>query len=279
MSEKITVPFIKSLKNVRKIKMITAYDMPTARIADQADADIILVGDSLTTAVLGFDTTTPATIEIMIHHSAAVARAKPRSLLVADMPWLTFHISEEDTIRNAARLIREGQSQAVKLEGGRKRIKMIEALLNAQIPVMGHIGLTPQSYHVMGGYRVQGKTLEIANNLISDAKALDKSGIFALVLEGIPSELAEIITSSISIPTIGIGAGPRCDGQVLVYNDLLGLNFGHKAKFVRSYADLSQIATVSLQKFFEDIESGVYPSDNESYHMDKNLLNKIKSSL
>lgn len=277
MNEKVTVPYIKSQKGICKIKMITAFDTPSAHIADQAGADIILVGDSLATAVLGYETTLPVTIETMIHHTSAVARAKPRCLIVADMPWLSFHVSVEETVRNAARLIREGQAQAVKLEGGRKRLNMVRALLDAEIPVMGHIGLTPQSFNTTGGYHVQGKTLQIARDLIQDARELSETGIFSLVLEGIPGELAAIITSSIPVPTIGIGAGKDCDGQVLVYNDVLGLNFGHIPKFVRSYADLSSISVKALSKFFEDIETGSFPSETESYHLDEKILKDLKS--
>ena len=279
MLEKITVPTILAKKGQQKIKMITAYDTPSAQIADKAGADIILVGDSLTTVILGYETTLSATMDTMIHHTAAVARAKPHSLIVGDMPWLSFHVSEEETIRNAGRFIREAGAQAVKLEGGRKRLDIIKALLDAEIPVMGHIGLTPQSFYAMGGYRVQGKNTKAATELVKDARALAAAGIFALVLEGIPDKLAQIITQSISIPTIGIGAGVYCDGQVLVFHDVLGLNFGHVPKFARIYANLSKTAIRALSKFFSDIESGKFPSDDESYHLDEKTLKEIKSYL
>ncbi len=279
MQEKITVPAILAKKGQQKIKMITAYDMPSAQIADKAGADIILVGDSLTTVILGYETTLSATMDTMIHHAAAVARAKPHSLIVGDMPWLSFHVSEEETIRNAGRFIREAGAQAIKLEGGRKRLNIIKALLDAEIPVMGHLGLTPQSFYAMGGYRVQGKGTKDAVELVKDAQALADAGVFALVLEGIPDKLAQIITKSISIPTIGIGAGVYCDGQVLVFHDVLGLNFGHVPKFARIYANLSKTAIRALSKFFSDIESGKFPSSGESYHLDEKTLKEIKSNL
>jgi len=276
--EKITAPSILAQKGQKKIKMITAYDTPSAQIADKAGADIILVGDSLATVILGYETTLSATMDAMIHHTAAVARAKPHSLVVGDMPWLSFHVSEEETIRNAARFIHAG-AQAVKLEGGRKRLNVIKSLLNAEIPVMGHLGLTPQSFYTTGGYKVQGKTSKLAMDLVEEAKILSNAGIFALILECIPDKLAQIITNSVDIPTIGIGSGPYCDGQVLVFHDALGLNFGHVPKFVRSYASLSKIAVDALSKFFADIESGKFPADNESYHMDKAILKELKNNL
>lgn len=269
MREKVTVPAILARKGGPKLKMVTAYDTPSAQIADNAGADIILVGDTLAHVVLGFQDTLPATVDIMVHHTAAVARAKPNALVLGDLPWLSFHISVEETVRNAGRLIREGRAEAVKLEGGRKRLPMIEALLAAEIPVMGHLGLTPQSIHAMGGYRVQGRAVEAARELVEDARALDAAGVFAIVLEGVPSIVAEIVTQEVSVPTIGIGAGPSCDGQVLVYHDVLGLHHGRLPKFVRQYTHLADIATEALERFFADIESGAFPADNESYHMDE----------
>lgn len=263
---KITVPIIRAQKGKQKIKMITAYDTPSALIADKAGADILLVGDSLTTTVLGYEHTIQATLPIMIHHTAAVARAKPNALIVGDMPWLSYHVSIEKTIKNAGKLIREGGAECVKIEGGAKRVPTIKALIDAEIPVMGHIGLTPQSIHNMGGYKVQGKNEETAKALIEDAKAIAKAGVFAIVLEGIPDVLAKKITKAVNIPTIGIGAGIHCDGQVLVYNDVLGLNFGHIPKFVRQYEDLSTKSIEALKKFFKDIETQNFPSDKESYH-------------
>jgi len=257
--------------------MMTAYDTPMARIVDKAEVDMILVGDSLATTVLGYEDTLAVTIDIMVHHTAAVTRAQPRALVVADMPWLSYHVSLEETIRNAGRLIREGRAEAVKLEGGQKRLQAIEALLAAEIPVMGHLGLTPQSVHTMGGYRVQGKDIETARVLIADAKALAQAGVFALVLEGIPDVLAEIVTQEIAIPTIGIGAGSHCDGQVLVFHDALGLNTQHVPKFVRQYAQLAEQATEALRHYCADVQSGTFPADNETYHTNREVAQSLRS--
>jgi 3-methyl-2-oxobutanoate hydroxymethyltransferase len=279
MEKKVTVPSIIARKHGTKLTMVTAYDAPSSQIVDRAGVDIILVGDSLATTVLGFQDTLPVTIDIMIHHVAAVTRPQPRALVIADMPWLSYHISIEEAVRNAGRLIREGRAEAVKLEGGRKRLPVIEAMLATEIPVMGHLGLTPQSVHMMGGYRVQGKNIEAARALIEDAKALAKAGVFALVLEGVPTALARIITEEIPIPTIGIGAGPHCDGQVLVFHDVLGLQYtNHLPKFVRQYAHLAENATAALQQYCADVQSGTFPADSESYHLDKEVLQNLLAS-
>ena len=269
MRDKVTVPAILARKGGPKLKVVTAYDTPSAHIADNAGADIILVGDTLAHVMLGFEDTLPATVDIMVHHTAAVARAKPAALVLGDLPWLSYHISVEETVRNAGRLMREGRAEAVKLEGGRKRLPMVESLLAAEIPVMGHLGLTPQSIHAMGGYRVQGRGVEAARELVEDARALAAAGVFAIVLEGVPDVVAQIVTQEVPVPTIGIGAGPYCDGQVLVYHDVLGLYHGRLPKFVRQYTHLADIATEALERFFADIESGTFPADNESYHMDE----------
>jgi 3-methyl-2-oxobutanoate hydroxymethyltransferase len=269
MRDKVTVPAILARKGGPKLKMVTAYDTPSAHIADNAGADIILVGDTLAHVMLGFEDTLPATVDIMVHHTAAVARAKPNALVLGDLPWLSYHISVEETVRNAGRLMREGRAEALKLEGGRKRLPMVEALLAAEIPVMGHLGLTPQSIHAMGGYRVQGRGVEAARELVEDARALAAAGVFAIVLEGVPNIVAQIVTQEVSVPTIGIGAGPSCDGQVLVYHDVLGLHHGRLPKFVRQYTHLADIASEALERFFADIESGAFPADSESYHMDE----------
>src|SRR5438270_9062100 len=276
MRDKVTVPAILARKGGPKLKMVTAYDTPSAQIADNAGADIILVGDTLAHVVLGFQDTLPATVDIMVHHTAAVARAKPNALVLGDLPWLSFHISVEETVRNAGHLIREGRAEAVKLEGGRKRLPMIEALLAAEIPVMGHLGLTPQSIHRMGGYRVQGKRADAAHELVTDARALADAGVFAIVLEGVPDVLAQIITQEVPVPTIGIGAGPHCDGQVLVFHDVLGLHDGRVPKFVRQYAHLANVATEALQGFFADVQAGTFPSDAESYHMDEESARTLR---
>lgn len=264
---KVTAPAIREQKGGPKIKMVTAYDHPTAIMADRAGADIILVGDSLANVVLGYDATISVDLDVMIHHTAAVARAEPKALVVGDMPWLSYHVSTEDAVQNAGRLVREGGAEAVKVEGGRKRRAVVEAILQAEIPVMGHIGLTPQSVHAMGGYKVQGKVAEKARELIRDAGVLEDLGVFAIVLEGVPTLLADIVTKEVSIPTIGIGAGPNCDGQVLVLHDVLGLHDGHMPKFVRTYADLQGEAVKALERFFRDIETGAFPTDDESYSM------------
>jgi len=267
--DKVTVHAVQARKAGPKLRMITAYDTPMATIADQAGADIMLVGDSVADNMLGFPDTLAATIEVMVHHVAAVTRAQPASLVVADMPWLSYHISSAEAVRNAGRLIREGRADAVKLEGGRKRLPVVEAIMAAEIPVMGHLGLTPQSVRAMGGYRVQGRQANPARELLEDARALAAAGVFAIVLEGMPDVLARAITEVIPIPTIGIGAGPDCDGQVLVLHDALGLHLNRRgAKFVRPYANIAEIAVGALQAFFADIQSGSFPSDTESYHMD-----------
>ncbi len=277
MRDKVTVPAIQARKHGPKLTMITAYDTPMARIVDNAEVDMILVGDSMATTVLGYEDTLAVTIDVMVHHTAAVMRAQPRALVVADMPWLSYHISLEETIRNAGRLIREGRAEAVKLEGGQKRLPAIEAILAAEIPVMGHLGLTPQSVHTMGGYRVQGKDVETAQVLVADAKALAQAGIFALVLEGIPDVLAEIVTQEIPIPTIGIGAGSSCDGQVLVFHDALGLNTQRLPKFVRQYAQLADQATEALRHYCADVQAGTFPSDNETYHTNREVSQTLRS--
>jgi len=279
MQEKMTVPAIRARKGGPKLKMVTAYDAPSARIADRAGADMILVGDTLAQVVLGYEDTLPATVDVMIHHTAAVARTKPRALIVGDMPWLSYHISVEESVRNAGRLIREGHAECVKLEGGRKRLPAVEAIIAAEIPVMGHLGLTPQSIHAMGGYRVQGKQVEAARGLLEDARALAEAGIFALVLEGVPDVLAQMVTESIPIPTIGIGAGRYCDGQVLVFHDVLGLHNDRMAKFVRQYAHLADTATEALQRFFEDVQSGAFPAEAETYHMDEETTHRLRDSI
>lgn len=277
MREKVTIPAIKARKHGPKLTMVTAYDTPMAHIVDLANIDMILVGDSVATTVLGYETTLPANVEVMVHHSAAVARAQPRSLIVTDMPWLSYHLSPEDAIRNAGRLVREGHAEAVKLEGGRKRIPVIKAILDAEIPVMGHLGLTPQSVHAMGGYRVQGKDSETARALLDDAVALAEAGVFAIVLEGIPDALAELITNEITIPTIGIGAGAQCDGQVLVFHDVLGMTDQRLAKFVRQYAHLMETATAALQQYSADVQAGTFPAERETYHMNSEIIAQLRT--
>jgi 3-methyl-2-oxobutanoate hydroxymethyltransferase len=269
MTKKVTAPAIRSRKvrsGAEPIVMLTAYDAPGARMVDAAGADLILVGDSVAMVVLGYDDTLQVTVDDLAHHTAAVARAKPRAMIVGDLPWLSYHVSVEDTVRNAATLIRAG-AECVKLEGGRKRLPMIEAILDAEIPVMGHIGLTPQSVHAMGGFRVQGRDTSAALALVDDAKALAHAGCFALVIEGVPDQVARMITDAVDIPTIGIGAGAACDGQVLVYHDVLGIEDRVLPKFVRRYADLKTAGTEALQRFAADVRSGAFPSEAETYHL------------
>jgi 3-methyl-2-oxobutanoate hydroxymethyltransferase len=249
------------------ITCLTAYDYPSARLVDEAGIDVILVGDSLAQVMLGYDSTLPVTVDEMLHHTRAVRRAVKHALLIADMPYGSYHVDEKETLRNAARLVKEGGAEAVKIEGGEKRADLIRRVIDAEIPVAGHIGLTPQSVNVMGGYKVQGKTLAAIEQLMRDAVALDKAGVACLYLEGIPREVAAMITAEVETPTIGIGAGPECDGQVLVFHDLLGLTFGTPAKFVRRYADLGAAITGAVQAYRDDVAAGRYPSDGESYHL------------
>jgi len=244
--------------------MLTAYDYPTARILDEAGVPALLVGDSLANNILGYENTLPVTMEEMLHHSRAVARGAKNALIVGDMPFLSYQTSLEEGIRNAGRFLKEGGAHAVKLEGA--MLELTGALVERGIPVMGHIGLTPQSVHAMGGYRVQGKSEEDARRLLDQAHALEKSGIFSLVLEGIPAPLAAQITNSLSVPTIGIGAGPHCDGQVLVITDLLGLGHGTYPKFVKPFADLRAEITRAVQAFRDEVAAGVFPDDAQSYH-------------
>ena len=266
---KLTAPAIRARKvrdGADPLVMVTAYDAPGARVASQAGADLILVGDSVAMVVLGYDDTLQVTVGDMAHHTAAVARAKPAAHIVADLPWMSYHVSAEETVQNAALLIRAG-AQSVKLEGGRKRLPMIERICDAEIPVMGHIGLTPQSVHAMGGFKVQGRQAEAARRLVQAAKSLAHAGCYSLVLEGVPVQVAEMVTDAVDKPTNGIGAGPHCDGQVLFFHDLLGLETRLVPKFVRRYADLDTLATDALRRFASDVRSGAFPSSQESYHL------------
>jgi 3-methyl-2-oxobutanoate hydroxymethyltransferase len=264
---KVTVPVILERKlRGEKITCLTAYDYATARLVDEAGIEMILVGDSLAQTILGYDSTVPVTVEEMLHHLKAVRRGVRRALLVVDLPYGAYHVNNDQALAVAIRFFKEGGAEAVKFEGGRKRASLARRLVDAQIPVLGHIGLTPQSVHALGGYRVQGKTLDSATELLADAEALEEAGAFAIVLEGIPRELAAIITRRLRIPTIGIGAGPDCDGQVLVFHDLVGLSYLPPAKFVRSYTNLRETLSQALISFRADVTDGSYPSDRESYH-------------
>lgn len=264
--EKVTAPSLRASKERgERLVCLTAYDYPTARIVDEAGIDIILVGDSIGNVVFGYGNTVPVTLEEILTHTRAVRRAVKRALLVADMPYGSYHTGADDAVRAALRLIKEGGAEAVKLEGGHKRGALIKRLVDEEIPVMGHIGLTPQSVNKLGGYRVQGKTAETARELLDDARALEEAGAFAIVLEVVPREIARLITESVRIPTIGIGAGVHCDVQVLVLHDMLGLSFGKLARFVRPYANLRETMTDAISRYAEDVRTGAYPSDAESY--------------
>ena len=264
--EKVSAPSLRSSKQRgERLVCLTAYDYPTARLVDEAGIDVILVGDSLGNVVLGYGNTVPVTLDEILIHLKAVRRAVQRALLVADMPYGTFHTGDDDAVRNALRLVKEGGAEAVKLEGGHKRVQLVKRLVDEEISVMGHIGLTPQSINQLGAYRVQGKTPKAAQQLIDDAKAMEDAGAFAVVLEVVPREIARLITESISIPTIGIGAGVHCDIQVLVLHDMLGLSFGKQARFVRPYADLREVITDAVSRYADDVRNGTYPSEAESY--------------
>jgi 3-methyl-2-oxobutanoate hydroxymethyltransferase len=275
---KVTVQTLLEKKQKHEpITCLTAYDYAMARLVDEAEIDIVLVGDSLAQVVLGYDNTLPVTVDEMLHHTKAVRRAVKRAFLVADMPYGAYHIGTRQAVENAARFMKEAGAEAVKIEGGAKRVALIDKLANAEIPVVGHIGLTPQSLHMMGGYKVQGKTLGAIEELMKDAIALDRAGVAFLVLEGIPREVAAMITAEIEAPTIGIGAGPECDGQVLVIHDLLGMTFHPPAKFVRRYADIGGEISSAVRAFRDDVKNGRYPNDAESYHLPKDTQASLET--
>lgn len=277
LEEKRTVvSLMKKKKKGEKISAVTAYDFPTAKVASEAGIDMILVGDSLGMVLQGYPNTLKVSVEEMIYHTSMVARAEPLSLLVADMPFQSYHISVEKAVENAVRFVKEGGAEAVKLEGGRKRFKVIEAILDAEIPVLAHLGLTPQSIHKFGGFKVQGKIREKAREILEDAAALEKLGVFAVVLESIPMELAKKVAESIEIPAIGIGAGKYCDGQILVFHDLVGFTNVYLPKFVRKYADIHAIMTEALVNYIKDIDSGSFPDKEESYHLNKDFDEFLK---
>jgi 3-methyl-2-oxobutanoate hydroxymethyltransferase len=275
--EKVNAPSLKASKQRgERLVCLTAYDFPTARIVDQAGIDIILVGDSLGNVVLGYGNTVPVTLEEILIHLKAVRRAVQRALLVADMPYGSFHTGADDAVRNALRLVKEGGAEAIKLEGGHKRVQLVKRLVDEEIAVMGHIGLTPQSINKLGAYRVQGKTADTARELLDDARALEDAGAFAIVLEVVPREIAQLITETISIPTIGIGAGSHCDIQVLVLHDMLGLSVGKLARFVRPYANLHDVMTEAVTRYADDVRSGNYPSEDESYALPAEAAEELK---
>jgi 3-methyl-2-oxobutanoate hydroxymethyltransferase len=261
------------------ITCLTAYDYPSARLVDEAGIDIVLVGDSLAMTMLGYENTLSITVDEMLHHTKAARRGVQHALLMADMPYGSYHVSPEETVRNASRFVKEAGGEIVKIEGGEKRADLIRRVIDAEIPVAGHIGLTPQSIHAMGGYKVQGKSLADVERLMRDAVALDRAGVACLVLEGIPREVAAMITAEVQTPTIGIGAGPECDGQVLVFHDLLSLTFAQPAKFVRRYGDGSALVSHAVNAFRADVISHQYPSDAESYHLPRETKAALETLL
>jgi len=278
--EKVYLPAIRAAKEKgESLVCLTAYDYPTARIVDEAGVDMILVGDSIGNVIHGYGNTIPVSLEEILSATIAVKRGTERAMVIVDMPYGTYHINPDETVRNALRLMKEGGAEAVKLEGGRNRADLVKRLVDEEIPVVGHIGLTPQSVYKLGGYRVQGKTAEAAERLIEDAKQLEEAGAFSVVLELVPREIAEIITNELKISTIGIGAGASCDIQVLVLHDLIGFTFGRQPRFVRQYANLREVITGAIQKWTEDVKSGNYPSKEESYGLPKEVeIGKIKEA-
>jgi len=277
--QKVTIPYIQEKKEKkRKITALTAYDFPNAKVLDRAGIDIILVGDSLGMVVLGYENTIPVTMDEMIHHTKAVVRGTNRALVVGDMPYFSFHLSIEESVFNASRFIKVAGAKAVKIEGASpKRLELIKNLVEAEIPVMGHVGLTPQSICHLGKFKVRGKVKEEAERIIKDAQELEAAGVFAVILECIPMELAKVITENLRIPTIGIGAGPYCDGQILVFHDLVGYSNGYLPKFVKKYVDLNDILLKAVTSYSQDVENGSFPDDSHSYHLkDKTILDKLK---
>jgi 3-methyl-2-oxobutanoate hydroxymethyltransferase len=269
---KITVPELLQRKTLatdfakKKITCLTAYDYPTARLMDEAGVDVVLVGDSVAMVMLGYDSTLPLTVEEALHHAKAVRRGVQRALVVADMPYGSYHADISEALRNAMRFVKEAGAQAVKVEGGERRLELIARMTEAEIPVMGHVGLTPQSVNALGGYRIQGKTPGTADQLLRDARSVEAAGAFAIVLEAMPRELAAEITRTVRIPTIGIGAGPDCDGQVLVLHDMLGLTLPEAPKFARRYANVGEIISNAVKEYCTDVQNGSFPADAESYH-------------
>jgi 3-methyl-2-oxobutanoate hydroxymethyltransferase len=268
-AEKITFHRLRQKKQAGEpITALTAYDYPTARLLDEAGIDLLLVGDSLGMVVLGYESTLPVTLEQMLHHTRAVRRGTRRALLVADMPFGSYEADPTEAVRNSVRLVKEAGAEAVKIEGGANRVELTRRLVDAEIPVVNHLGLTPQALHRMGGYRVQGRTLSAAEALLVDAQALQDAGASLLVLEGVPREVAQRVTASLEVPTIGIGAGPVCDGQILVLHDLIGLTLQPPAKFVRQYGDAGTLIRQAVEEYARDVRERRFPADEESYHLD-----------
>jgi 3-methyl-2-oxobutanoate hydroxymethyltransferase len=277
---RVSITEIKEMKQKgEKIAMLTAYDYATAKLIDEAGIPLILVGDSLGMVILGYESTIPVTMDEMIHHTKAVVRGTTRALIVGDMPFMTYQVSVDDALRNAARFIQEGGAQTVKLEGGENMAETVKRVVSSGIPVMGHIGLTPQSIHQLGGFKVMGKTPEAAVRLINDAKALDEAGVFAIVLECVPEPLSKLITEKVSVPTIGIGAGKYCDGQVQVISDLLGLYTDFVPKHAKQYARLFELIKSATADYIAEVQSGAFPTEKQSYAMDKSVLAELEKSM
>jgi 3-methyl-2-oxobutanoate hydroxymethyltransferase len=270
--DKVTVRTLRRMKERgERITMLTAYDYPMARAVDEAGIDVILVGDTVGMVILGHPTTLPVTMDDMVHHSQAVVRGVARAQVVVDLPFMSYQVGREDALRNAGRLVKDGGAEAVKLEGGQEVLDSVEALVGAGIPVMGHLGLTPQAYHRMGGYRVQARSAEEADRLLKDASALERAGIFALVLEGIPAAVARRVTETLAVPTIGIGAGPFCDGQVLVTHDMLGLQEDLSPKFVKRYAQGRQLFVEAMRRFADEVRAGAFPAAEHTYDVNPSV--------
>lgn len=276
-NQKISIPFLQGKKDRKeKIVAITAYDFPIAKIVDESGVDMILVGDSLGMVVLGYENTIPVTMEEMIHHTKPVVRASKRALVVGDMPYFSFHLTQEESIANASRFLKEAGASAVKIEGAsKKRLRLIEALVDVEIPVMGHVGLTPQSIYHFGQFKVRGKEVDEAKKIIQDASNLEKAGVFSVVLECIPMEVAKIITEKLKVPTVGIGAGPYCDGQILVFHDLVGYSDGYLPKFVKKYADIHQLISRAVKEYIDDVREGRFPDSEHSYHFQSKKIEEL----
>lgn len=278
--DKVTVQSLREMKKTgHKIAMLTAYDYAFANILDAAGVDILLVGDSLGMVALGYDDTLPVTVDEVVHHTKAVVRGSKRAMVVADMPFMSYQVSDEKALENSGRMLKEAGAQAVKLEGGTRIVKLVKKIVDAGIPVMGHLGLTPQSVHQFGGYGLQASDVSEAKTLLEDALALEEAGAFAVVLEKIPAELAELVTAGLSIPTIGIGAGPSCDGQVLVVNDMLGMFEKFVPKFVKQYTNLRVIIDEAVKSYIGDVKNDVFPASENSYHMEKEALDKFMAEI
>ncbi len=276
-NQKVNIPFLQAKKDRKeKIVAITAYDFPIAKIVDESGVDMILVGDSLGMVVLGYENTIPVTMEEMIHHTKPVVRASKRALVVGDMPYFSFHLTQEESIANASRFLKEAGASAVKIEGAsKKRLRLIEALVDVEIPVMGHVGLTPQSIYHFGQFKVRGKEVDEAKKIIQDASNLEKAGVFSVVLECIPMEVAKIITEKLKVPTVGIGAGPYCDGQILVFHDLVGYSDGYLPKFVKKYADIHQLISRAVKEYIDDVREGRFPDSEHSYHFQSEKIEEL----